>query len=334
MREQIKTSPIVEHNQIARTEAYVDLVARLRERRPVRIERVDQQRPAINSHAEAKLLHEFKQRIGKGQAFILTGSCSPDGQQTPFLPYIEVVRGAFQVRLGEAENEVVRKLQMGLTVLGLSSPGSLGLLLNMLGLKPPEGTLTGLDGVLIGLRTRHLLQILLEARCRLSPVILLIEDLHWIDSVSQEVLGKMVSGDTNLRLMILHTRRPEYAPTWVDLPILTELGLEPLLASDIRRLVQARLGVEALPEALARLITEKSEGNPLFAEEIVSFLTERGVLRAGEGKVVFDANAVATALVKRGGCAVRYGRYLREAEVPSSLAIASWETTGSLLPSD
>ena len=54
VREQIKTSPIVEHNQIARTEAYVDLVARLRERRPVRIERVDQKRPAINSHAEAK----------------------------------------------------------------------------------------------------------------------------------------------------------------------------------------------------------------------------------------------------------------------------------------
>jgi class 3 adenylate cyclase len=245
---------------------------------------------------KSRLLHEFKQRIGKGQAFILTGSCSPDGQQTPFLPFIEVVRGAFQVRLGEAENEVVRKLEMGLTVLGLSSPESLGLLLNMLGLEPPEGALTGLDGVLIGLRTRDLLQILLEARCRLSPVVLLIEDLHWIDSVSQEVLGKMVGGDTNLRLMILHTRRPEYAPTWVDLPILTELGLEPLLAGDIRRLAQARLGVEVLPEALARLITEKSEGNPLFAEEIVSFLTERGVLRAGEGKVVFDANAVATAL--------------------------------------
>ena len=245
---------------------------------------------------KSRLLYEFKQRIGKGQAFILTGSCSADGQQTPFLPFIEVVRGAFQVRLGEAENEVARKLETGLTVLGLSSPESLGLLLNMLGLKPPEGALTGLDGVLIGLRTRDLLQILLEARCRLSPVVLLIEDLHWIDSVSQEVLGKMAGGDTNLRLMILHTRRPEYAPTWVDLPILTELGLEPLLASDIRRLVQARLGVEVLPEALAHLVMERSEGNPLFAEEIVSFLTERGVLRAGERKVEFDHDAVATAL--------------------------------------
>ena len=163
---------------------------------------------------KSRLLYEFKQRIGEGQAFMLTGSCSADGQQTPFLPFIEMVRDAFQVRLGEAENEVVRKLERGLTVLGLSSPENLGLLLNMLGLKPPEGALTGLDGVLIGLRTRDLLQILLEARCRLSPMVLLIEDLHWIDSVSQEVLGKMVGGATNLPLMILHTRRPEYASTW------------------------------------------------------------------------------------------------------------------------
>jgi predicted ATPase len=106
----------------------------------------------------------------------------------------------------------------------------------------------------------------------------------------------MVGGDTRLRLMILHTRRPEYAPTWLHRPTVTELYLEPLPASDVRRLIQARLGAEVLPEALARLVTEKSEGNALFAEEIVSFLAEHGVLRVGEGKVQFDAGAVATAL--------------------------------------
>jgi predicted ATPase len=46
---------------------------------------------------KSRLLHEFRQRIGKDRAFILSGSCSPDGQQTPFLPFIEVVRGSFQV---------------------------------------------------------------------------------------------------------------------------------------------------------------------------------------------------------------------------------------------
>jgi class 3 adenylate cyclase len=251
---------------------------------------------ADSGMGKSRLLHEFRQRIGRDQGFILSGSCSPDGQQTPFLPFIEVVRGSFQVSTAQAEGEVARKLETGLNVLGLRSAENLGLLLNLLSLKPPVGALAGLDGVLVGLRTRDLLQSLLEARCRLSPVILLIEDLHWIDSVSEEVLGKIVGGETKLRLLLLHTRRPEYVPAWLERPTVAKLHLEPLPAGDVRRLIQTRLGVEALPEALTRQVTEKAEGNALFAEEIVSFLTERGVLRAGEGKVEFDASTIATEL--------------------------------------
>ena len=70
---------------------------------------------------KSRLLHEFRQRIGKEQAFVLSGNCSPDGQQTPFLPFIEVVRGSFQVSTGESEKEITRKLEMGLTALGLHS---------------------------------------------------------------------------------------------------------------------------------------------------------------------------------------------------------------------
>ena len=140
---------------------------------------------------KSRLLHEFRQRIDKERVFILSGSCSPDGQQTPFLPLIEVVRGAFRVSAGEAERNIVHKLELGLTTLGLQSSRNLGLLLHLLGLKVPDGALIGLDGVLIGLRTRELLQESLEARCRLSPVVLMIEDLHWIDGASEEFLGKI-----------------------------------------------------------------------------------------------------------------------------------------------
>ena len=129
---------------------------------------------------KSRLLHEFRRRIGKDRAFVLSGSCSPDGQQTPFLPFIEVVRGSFRLSAGGAEKEVAQKLEIGLTSLGLDSTRNLGLLLHLLGLKVPDDALSW-DGVLIGLRTRELLQKLLEARCRLSPVVMLIEDLHWID---------------------------------------------------------------------------------------------------------------------------------------------------------
>jgi class 3 adenylate cyclase len=231
---------------------------------------------------KSRLLHEFRRRIGKDRAFVLSGSCLSDGQQTPFLPFIEVVRGSFRVNAGEAERDVAQKLEMGLTALGLHSARNLGLLLHLLGLKVSEGALAGLDGVLIGLRTRELLQQLLEARCKLSRVLMLIEDLHWIDSASEDLLGKIVNSESKLRLLLVHTRRSEYAPRWLKHTRVTGLRLEPLPSGDLRRLVQARLGAETLPEALVRQVAEKAEGNPLFAEEIVSFLLERVVVRRRE----------------------------------------------------
>ena len=226
----------------------------------------------------------------------------------------------FRVSAGEAEKEIAQKLEVGLTAVGLNSPQNLGLLLHLLGLNVPSGALTGLDGVLIGLRTRDLLQQLLEARCRLSPVVIVIEDLHWIDTVSEEVLGKIVGSEAKLRLLVLPTRRPEYAPPWLDRTVVTKLHLEPLPDGDIRRLVQARLGVEVLPETLVRQVAEKAEGNPLFAEEIVSFLTERGVLRAVAGKVEFDTNAVAAAVAGKRAKSIDRSRGPSCARGPHALA--------------
>ena len=245
---------------------------------------------------KSRLLHEFRQRDGKSRAFTLVGNCSPNGQQTPFLPFIEVVRGSFRVAAGEAETVLARKLDDGLKLLGLASAQNLGLLLNLLGLKAPEGVLQGLDSTLIGFRTRDLLQQLLQARCRLSPTVMLLEDLHWIDSASEELLGKMVESSDQAPLMILHTRRPEYQPPWFEREHVSHLRLEPLSAAETSRIVQARMCADKLPEALAQLVAGKAEGNALFAEEIASFLVERGMVRRAANGLEFDAAAVERAL--------------------------------------
>jgi class 3 adenylate cyclase len=242
---------------------------------------------------KSRLLHEFRARTNRDNPFVLTGSCSPDGRQTAFLPFIEVMRTSFRISAGESEKEIAQKLEVGLTALGLHSLQNVGLLMHLLGLTAPDGALKGLDGALIGLRTRKLSQQLLEARCHISPVIVLIEDVHWIDSMSEELLNKIIDGGTKLRLLIVTARRPERVPLWLKRTVVTKLPLTPLPAGDIRRLIQSRLGVEVLPEALVHQVAAKVEGNPLFAEEIVSLLTDRAAVRAGGGKVEFDAKAAA-----------------------------------------
>ena len=245
---------------------------------------------------KSRLLFEFRRLLDRSCVLILSGACSQDGQRTPFLPFIESVRGYFQVAAGEAESAVALKLAEGLKALGLFSMENLGLLMNLLGLRPPGGALQGLDGALIGLRTRDLLLLVLHALRRLSPVLIIVEDLHWIDSASEELFVRISEAKGQEPLIIVHTRRPEYQPRWLSQPNVSHLPLEPLSAVETARIVRARLGTTQVPEALARVVAERSEGNALFAEEIATFLIEHAVVCRQDGELLFDATKLASAL--------------------------------------
>jgi class 3 adenylate cyclase/tetratricopeptide (TPR) repeat protein len=243
---------------------------------------------------KSRLLHEFTNR-SLADARVLSGGCSPDGRETPFLPLIEAICGCFGIAPGEAQDSVTGKLSAGLSALKLVSPQNLGLMLNLLGLNVPGNALEGLDGVLIGLRTRDLLQQLLETRSSQSPVVILLEDLQWIDSASEEILTRIICAGGRSRLAVIHTRRPEYLPPWIDEAVAT-LRLAPLSDAETCRIAHERFGALEPPEALARRVAERAGGNPLFAEEIASFLLERRIVRrAGEG-LEYDDDAVTGAL--------------------------------------
>ena len=256
---------------------------------------------AIDLVAEAglgktRLIFEFLAPLAPGDALVVQGYCAADGQQTPFRPFLDVTRDIFEIGPELGPKTITERLENGLHRLGLLSDENLGLLQNLLGLSPLEGSLAGLDGVLIGLRTRDLLPALLAAQCRSRPVVLLIEDIQWIDGASEELLANLVAGPAVAGLLIIHTRRPEYLPRWLANAAITTQSLAPLAADDIIRVAKARLGVDQLPDALVQQVTERGGGNPLFSEEILGFLVEQGVLRVEAGKAVFDADAGETAL--------------------------------------
>ena len=241
---------------------------------------------------KTRLLHEFRVHAAQAPAWMRTVSCTPDGQQTPFHAFNEVVRAAFHIAFGDAVSTVKSKLDEGLRGLKLDSDQNQALMLNVLGHEPPQGALAGLDGVLIGLKTRELLRLVIQARARLAPLILIFEDIHWLDSASEALLASLVAADAPMPLLILHTRRPSYSPPWAELANVRRLVLNPLSTRETFRVAQGRLGGAPLPEALGALIAAKAEGNALFAEEIVSFLLERGVVRHDGVGVTFDPAAV------------------------------------------
>jgi class 3 adenylate cyclase len=245
---------------------------------------------------KTRLLHEFRARASRRRALMLSSFCTSDRQQTPYHAFLEFVRETFRIAPGDDSAAIRDKLDEGLSALGLASRQNPDVLLNLLGHEPQQGGLKGLDGVLIGLRTRELLRRVIERQSRLAPLILLFEDIHWIDSASEALLGALAAIDDPLPILILHTRRPTYAPPWAKSPRVTRIALDPLSARDTARIAQQRLGVDELPEALGSAIAAKAEGNALFAEEIASFLIESGVVTRSAGAVTFDQAAVTAAL--------------------------------------
>ena len=245
---------------------------------------------------KTRLIFEFLNSLQPEDAVVVQGHCGADGQQTPFLPFLEVTRGTFAIGSDDDPRIIASKLESGLYRLGLHSAENLGLLQNLLGLPPSDGSLAGLDGVLIGLRTRDLLPALLAAQCQAARVVLLLEDIHWIDSASEEVLAKLIEEQSPSNLLVILARRPEYVPSWRDASCVTTQSLAPLHAADVVRVATTRLGVDRLPEALVRQVTERAGGNPLFSEEILDFLIEQGALRVEAGEAVFDAAAGNSAL--------------------------------------
>jgi class 3 adenylate cyclase/tetratricopeptide (TPR) repeat protein len=237
---------------------------------------------------KTRLVHEFRQRLG-AEVFFLQGNCSADGQGTPYLPFIEIVRTSFRIPADAERREIERRLGRGLDVLGLNAGEMLPYLLNLLGLEVDDATVNERASETVGIRTRDAILAMLRERCRLSSVVLLIDDAHWIDGGSEELILRALDGAEIPRLLLLCTHRPAYPPPWRDASGTTELELVPLSGGSTVDLVKTRLGTDEVPEALAELVTEKAEGNPLFAEELLGYLQDEGRLRGGESGIAFEA---------------------------------------------
>src|SRR5262249_16449747 len=176
---------------------------------------------------KSRVVYELRGRLPPS-AVVLQGHCSPYGRATAFLPFIEAVRGAFALAEGEDPAESRRKLAAGLKELGLKVDETLPFLGTLLGLAVTGDTLRGLDGGSVGARTREALAAWIDAQSRRAPTVLIVEDLHWMDRASEQLLLRLAQREAPLPLLIVCAYRPDYRAPWADRPNVMELGLEPL----------------------------------------------------------------------------------------------------------
>ena len=124
-----------------------------------------------------------------------------------------------------------------------------------------------------------------EALSRLNPVLMIFEDAHWVDPTSLEALGRAVESLGMLRVLLIVTYRPEFEPPWIERPCLTALNLNRLGEPEIAAMIDRVAGNKVLPESVRQGIIERTDGNPLFVEEMTKAVLEAQGEAAAESMV-------------------------------------------------
>ncbi|MER8474603.1 adenylate/guanylate cyclase domain-containing protein [Mesorhizobium sp. M1163] len=237
---------------------------------------------------KSRLVKEFVARVGDEDRFrnvaVRLATCSPLGEQS-FGALGAVVRSAAGMMQNDNGDEMRGKLAGLLTDLGLQGEEAkrlMPLLYHVLGLGDPDATLQHVEPEQLRRQILYAVRTIIERRLALSPLLIVVEDLHWADAVSLEALRFVMDRLERTRLMLLVTHRPAPDNDQLDSSRVshTALRLPPLSSDDGRSLLAALFGESWVNSAggLLDQILERAGGNPLFLEEIVRGLIDRGVL--------------------------------------------------------
>ncbi len=228
---------------------------------------------------KSRLLRELRVALAD-EAVWLEGRCTAIGQTSSYLPVIEVARRALGLAEGDDAADVVARIDAP-PGFGAAAPYLKFLLRAGTGdeqvnrLDPLERQFGILDAIWE----------LFRRQAQDRPLVLVGEDLHWVDEQSERVLAHLARRIGDARILLIVTSRPGYAPA-LGGDSLRTLALAPLDERDSERIAHAALDTDALPPELTARVLARAEGNPFFLEEVVRSLLEEGVLGHEDGRVV------------------------------------------------
>lgn len=234
---------------------------------------------------KTRLLQEFRCTLDPQDHTWIGLACSSTGRDTPYSLVAQLLRWIFDILPGDNDQAAAAKIEQGLAKL----PGSLHaadlqlnqILRETLGLSTSnvaEDERKARRGRLV-----NLLRTMMANVAREQPLIIAIDDLHWVDDASLELLGQVTDGIHRLRMQFVILYRPEWQHGWFDKAYYRHLPLDQLDQAASLDLLRVLLGGAELPKGLAVLL-QKTGGNPFFIEEMVKSLQENGILvrRAGD----------------------------------------------------
>lgn len=247
---------------------------------------------------KSRLVAEFCHSLRGRPLTYLTGRCLSYGSATPYLPLLDLLRHNCGITEADSPEDITAKIRRSLQEVDMSPETWAPAFLSLLGVQEGLHQLAALSPEA---RKAHILtactQLCLNGS-RQRPLVLEIEDLHWIDASSEACLAAIVERIAGMPLLLLVTARPGYRPPWIDKSYTTQLALTPLDPQGSRRVVQAIVGTLSLPEPTLEAILARADGNPLFLEELTHTVIE-GANASQKSLIPATLQAVLTARIDR-----------------------------------
>jgi len=236
---------------------------------------------------KSRLVQVLKEHVAaEPQAWLTPCQCSPYYQNTALYPMIDLLeRVALRLERDESPQQKLRKLEGFLVQYGLQLPEAVPLFAALLSL--PLGT----DYAPLTLspeqqkqQTLHTLLTILLRIAAQQPVLFVMEDLHWVDPSTLELLSLLVDQGPTARILALLTFRPDFHPLWTGRSHLTQVTLHRLTSPQARELTGRVAHSKVLPAEVVEQVVTKTDGVPLFVEELTKTVLESGLLREDEDR--------------------------------------------------
>jgi class 3 adenylate cyclase/tetratricopeptide (TPR) repeat protein len=245
---------------------------------------------------KSRLIHEFVHSPQTQGWLVLESASVSYGKATPYFPVLDLLRRYCDVDDGDDPRTIRGKVTGQVVTLDPALQDTVPALLSLLEALPEDSPFLTLEPPQRRQRTLDALKRVLLRESQVQPVLLVFEDLHWIDSETQALLDSLVESLPTVRLLLLVNYRPEYQHGWGSKSYYTQLRLDPLPPVRADEFLQALLGDDASLKPLTQLLIARTEGNPFFLEESVRTLVETGVL-VGEPSAYRLAHALPTVQV-------------------------------------
>jgi tetratricopeptide (TPR) repeat protein len=227
---------------------------------------------------KTRLCYELIQSRRARGWLVLESHAVSYGKATPYLPILDLLKGYFQIEDRDEERKIREKIIGRLVTLDTALGPMLPVFLTLLDIPVEDPQWQTLEPLQRRQQTLDAVKRLLLRESQVQPVLLVVENLHWIDAETEAILDSLIDSLPAARVLLLVNSRPEYQHRWGARTYYTQLSLEPLSHETARELLDALLGEDPWLRSLKQRLVDRTQGNAFFLEESIRTLVETQVL--------------------------------------------------------